>query len=74
MTQIMCDPPGGWKYGFPKQLPDHMAVTLSKQPTDDANTFGKTVMDWLVDQGYPQNEIDRYGDHFWMRYWQVEPR
>ena len=36
------DPPGGWRYGFPKELPSGVI------------DFNK----WLVDNGYPQSEID----------------
>lgn len=49
----MIDPPGGWKYGFPKQIPDDV----------------KDVIKWLVEQGYPQKEIDSFGEHFYCRYW-----
>ena len=52
----MIDPPNGWLYGFPKQLPDN---------TSD-------VKGWLVENGYPQSEIDAYGEHFYCRYWEKE--
>jgi hypothetical protein len=52
----MIDPPGGWKYGFPKVIPvDHQTRTLA----------------WLVEEGYPQSEIDSYGKHFYCRYWNL---
>ena len=51
------DPPSGWKYGFPMAVPD-------PQPDD--------MMKWLLEQGYPQKEIDVCGDHFYCRYWQEE--
>lgn len=51
----MIDPPGGWRYGFPKIIPE-----------------GVDVIKWLVEQGYPQAEIDSCGDHFYCRYWQEE--
>lgn len=47
------DPPSGWKYGFPKQIPDDV--------TD--------VKDWLVKNGYPESEIKALGDYFSCRYW-----
>jgi hypothetical protein len=56
---MMCDPPSGWKYGFPKPLPDKVEK--------EGN-----VLEWLVEQGYPQAEIDNLGDHFYCRYWQKE--
>ena len=52
----MIDPPSGWKYGFPKVLPDDVTNTLT----------------WLVDNGYPQKEIDAFGDHFVCRHWMEE--
>ena len=54
MTKIhMIDPPGGWKYGFPKELPEG---------TTD-------VLKWLVENGYPQSEIDACGDRFYCGRW-----
>jgi hypothetical protein len=54
----MIDPPSGWKYGFPKKLPKDV------EPID-ANK-------WLVENGYPQEEIDKYGDFFFCRYWVID--
>jgi hypothetical protein len=54
----MVDPPSGWRYGFPRAY--------------DRVTDGDDFMAWLVAQGYPQAEIDRMGDHFYVRQW-VEP-
>jgi hypothetical protein len=39
------DPPGGWKYGFPKSLPGGF------EPTDE------NIMKFLIDNGYPHSEI-----------------
>jgi hypothetical protein len=50
------DPPSGWKYGFPKVLPESV----------------EDVMKWLVENGYPQHEIDRCGKHFYCRHWEEE--
>jgi len=53
----MIDPPSGWRYGFPKVIPkDQMHRTL----------------EWLVENGYPKEEIDRMGSHFYCRYWEVD--
>lgn len=38
----MCDPPGGWKYGFPKAVPD----------------YGVDLKNWLIKNGYPKEEIN----------------
>jgi hypothetical protein len=40
------DPPAGWRYGFPKVLPDNV---------QDINA-------WLVSEGYPQDIIDTFPD------------
>lgn len=53
----MIDPPSGWKYGFPKVLPD-------PKP--------ENVLQWLISNGYPQSEIDSCGQHFYCRYWEQE--
>ena len=55
----MIDPPGGWRYGFPKPLP--------KDVQRNNNT-----LEWLVKEGYPQEEIDKCGDHFYLRYWEAD--
>ena len=49
----MIDPPSGWKYGFPKVFPEDVIDTEK----------------WLVENGYPQTEIDYLGDSFWVRHW-----
>ena len=52
-TVKMIDLPSGWKYGFPKVLPDDVTNTMK----------------WLVENGYPQAAIDACGDNFWGRHW-----
>ena len=54
---LMIDPPGGWKYGFPKEL------------TVDGT---QTVTEWLVDNGYPQALIDQFGGNLPCRHWEQE--
>ena len=39
------DPPSGLMYGFPKALPEDFEGNLS---------------DWLVENGYPQEEVDKW--------------
>lgn len=56
MSKVMVDPPGGWKYGFPKLMPESV----------------ENFYAWLVSEGYPRSEIDRLGDNFWCRQWEVE--
>ena len=41
----IIDPPSGWLYGFPKEIPDERGL--------DINT-------WLVEHDYPQSEIDKF--------------
>ena len=52
----MIDPPSGWKYGFPKPIPSNV----------------ENVLKWLVENGYPQKEIDSCGQHFYCRYWEKD--
>lgn len=54
MTKIWVDPPSGWKYGFPKLWDGQKDADQLK---------------WLIDNGYPQEEIDRCGDYFYVRQW-----
>ena len=56
----MIDPPEGWKYGFPKPLPDDWA------PSDDSYSTNE----WLVSQGYPQMLIDKYQGKLYCRFWE----
>lgn len=56
---VVIDPPEGWRYGFPKVIPDDV----------------QDERKWLVENGYPQEEIDKlanskYGDLFYCRYWE----
>ena len=56
MPRHMIDPPSGWRYGFPKAY--------------DRVTDGDDFRAWLLREGYPQAEIDRMGDHFYVRQWE----
>jgi len=47
------DPPSGWKYGFPKPIPEEI----------------KDVKEWLIKNGYPENEIDSLGEVFMYKCW-----
>jgi len=59
MKVLMCDPPSGWKYGFPKPLPADLPA-------------GENIIPWLLSEGYPQKEIDACGEHFYCRYWEAD--
>ncbi len=50
---MLIDPPRGWAYGFPKRLPS--------PPPDNLHL-------WLIEQGYPESEIETYGKYFFCRY------
>ena len=54
---MMIDPPSGWLYGFPKVLPDPKPESMHE---------------WLVGNGYPQEEIDKMKEYFYCRYWETE--
>ena len=43
---LLIDPPSGWRYGFPR-------------PYD--NPENKPLEEWLLENGYPQHEIDNHG-------------
>ena len=49
----IIDPPSGWRYGFPKPIPEDI----------------KDIKQWLIDNGYPEKEIENMGDDFWYRCW-----
>lgn len=49
--QMIYDPPSGWKYGFPKAVPEDVVTN---------EEFKK----WLLDSGYPEDMIElgmKYG-------------
>ena len=53
----MIDPPSGWRYGFPKEIPQ--------------DQLGR-VEAWLLEQGYPQWLLESFGDKFRYRMWEEE--
>lgn len=52
----MIDPPKGWLYDFPKEIPDDV----------------ENIKDWLANNGYPKKVIDSYGESFYIRMWYEE--
>jgi hypothetical protein len=50
----MIDPPSGWMYGFPKELPD--------PPPEDYQA-------WMIQEGYPAELIESLGQYFFVRMW-----
>ena len=57
-TDLLIFPPGGKQNGFPKAVPNIQ--------TKDLNA-------WLVENGYPQEEIDAYGKNFRCSFWEEVP-
>lgn len=49
----MIDPPSGWKYGFPKIYD---------------NPDGLTPTEWCLQNGYPEHELDKDGNCYWIRF------
>jgi len=47
--KLLIDPPMGWKYGFPMEMP--------KDVTD------LSVNDWLISKGYPKELVDQFNGH-----------
>jgi hypothetical protein len=43
----MIDPPSGWVYGFPKEIPEN----------------GDNVEEWLIKNGYPQSIIEKFKEN-----------
>ena len=50
------DPPSGWKYGFPKIMPEN--VTDVKQ--------------WFIDEGYPEKDVQLALDYSRVWYGKME--
>ena len=51
-TFLKIDPPSGWKYGFPKAVTQEQYKEI------------KNLKQWCIDNGYPKEEADSYGDYF----------
>lgn len=49
-TRTLIDPPDGWRYGFPKRLPNHITTQSS-------------LREWLEKEGYPSNDLDFAMEH-----------
>lgn len=53
---LFVDPPEGWKFGFPKEVP------VGEKPSHQ----------WLIDNGYPAEKIDEMGGNMILRCWESE--
>jgi len=58
---MIVDPPSGWRYGFPKEVPDHVRIS----------ELSAGFRTWLIDEGYPESEVDFGMKH--MRCWDKTP-
>lgn len=56
MTRLTCDPPSGWRYGFPKEMPE-----------DVYDAGDEAVAKWLAENGYPEEDAE-FGARY-CRYW-----
>ena len=57
----MIDPDEGWKYGFPKILPNELK--------------GKDITSWLIEKGYPIDKLEYFKNKLGyvpMRTWETE--
>ena len=63
----MIDPPSGWKYGFPKALPEEAVVYKGDAKYVVKEDFN--LKRWFIEGGYPAKEIDSFGEQFWCRHW-----
>ena len=54
--RTIIDPPSGWKYGFPKEVPPEVRL------------YG-ILADWLIEEGYPEKDIGLAMKY--SRYWEV---
>ena len=52
--RFIIDPPSGWKYGFPREIPESELNRINE---------------WLVENHYPQREIDVFGGKLPYRIW-----
>lgn len=56
--KLVCDPPSGWRYGFPKVIPEDKRE-------------GEAFFEWLKEEGYPESLRLSFGNYFYCRYWEV---
>ena len=55
---LMIDPPSGWRYGFPRPVPE------------DFFSEGFNFVDWLIECGYPAADVPLAINY--SRYWEVK--
>jgi len=50
---LWIDPPEGWRYGFPREVPEGIE--------------GDAINEWMIEIGYPKEKIEEYGEYFHCR-------
>lgn len=65
--RYMIDPPSGWKYGFPKALPSEEVIYYGGSDYGVKESFN--INGWMIQEGYPKEEIESLGEQFWCRHW-----
>lgn len=58
MSKItIIDPPSGWRYGFPRPVPQEVLGNDKLGP-------------WLIEKGYPEKDVELAIK--WSRYWESD--
>ena len=52
---MLVDPPQGYLYGFPKEVPEGWFSTMEWEERKA----------WFIENGYPEKIIDEYGEYFY---------
>lgn len=58
--RVSIDPPLGHLYGFPK--------------IHDPQLHGEDICEWLIREGYPQQQMLQFGDRFYWRSWPADAK
>lgn len=54
---LWIDPPEGWRYGFPRAVPEGI---------EDG------IHEWMIKVGYPKEKMEAYGESFYCGMWYEE--
>jgi hypothetical protein len=60
-TVLVIDPPSGYLYGFPKPAPQNWGFWEWEDKKK-----------WYIEQGYPKEEIESYGNSFYVSMFHME--
>jgi|11_taG_2_1085331.scaffolds.fasta_scaffold03933_5 hypothetical protein len=67
---LMCDPPSGWKYGFPRAVPEEGTIHYGGMDYGVRKEFD--ILEWIFSHGYPKSIYEECGGQFYCKYWTVE--